>query len=110
MRARAFLLLLLIAASLAGFGYWVARDWTAPGPLTETKTIVLPRGVGTFEIARRLGDEDVVAHPWLFLAGAAGTGVILSLKAGEYEIPAASTPAAIAALLASGKVVQHRLT
>jgi len=110
MRARALLVLLLLIAGLAGFSYRVATDWKTPGPLVETKTIVLPRGAGTLEIARRLGDEGVVAHPWLFVAGAAGTLSILSFKAGEYEIPAGSTPAAVAALLESGKVVQHRLT
>jgi UPF0755 protein len=110
MRARTIPALLLLAASVASFGFWVAEDWTTPGPLAETKTIVLPRGSGTLEIAHQLGDEGVVAHPWLFLLGAAGTGAILSLRAGEYEIPAASTPAAVAQLLASGKVVQHKLT
>lgn len=110
MRARALLVLLLAVAALAAFGYAVATDWKTPGPLAETKTVVLPRGAGTLEIARHLGDEGVVAHPWLFLAGAAGTLRILNLKAGEYEIPAGSTPAAVATLLESGKVVQHRLT
>jgi UPF0755 protein len=110
MTARTIPVVLLVLAALAGLGYWVARDWTTPGPLAETKTIVLPRRASTVEIAQRLGDEGVVAHPWLFLLGAAGSFDILSLKAGEYEIPAASTPAAVADLLTSGKVVQHRLT
>jgi peptidoglycan lytic transglycosylase G len=110
MRLRAFFFFLIIAAAIAGFGFLVASDWKTPGPLAQSKTIVLPRGSGTLEIAQRLGDEGVVAHPWLFLAGAAGTGTVLSFKAGEYEIPAGSTPEAVAALLASGRVVQHHLT
>ena len=110
MRARVFLFLLLLTAAVAVLGLWVAEDWKTPGPLAEAKTIVLPRGAGTLEIARRLGAEGVVAHPWLFLAGTAASGDILGLKAGEYQIQAASTPAAVAGLLASGKVVQHRLT
>ena len=110
MRARTIPAILLLIAAVASFGFWVAQDWTSPGPLSEAKTIVLPRGASTIEISRQLGEEGVIAHPWLFLLGAAGTLNILSLKAGEYEIPAASPPAAIAALLASGKVVQHRLT
>src|SRR5581483_8049150 len=110
MRARTVPALLVLIAAIAGFGFWDWLDWNTPGPLAENKTIVLPRGAGTTEIARRLGEEGVLAHPWLFVAGAAATGDFLSLRAGEYEVQARSTPAAVAHLLSSGRTVQHRLT
>jgi len=109
-RARTIPGFLLLAASLACFGLWTWRDWTSPGPLMQTTTIVLPHGAGAVEIARELAQDGVIAHPWLFVAGAAATADIFSLRAGEYEISAASTPACVAELLVSGKTVQHRFT
>ena len=110
-RARVSLTLLLMAASIVGgVGYWAWRDWSAPGPLSEKRTIVLPRGAGAAEIARTLGADGVLAHPWFFLLGAKVTGDLHRLKAGEYEFEAAISPTAIADLLASGKTVKHRLT
>lgn len=109
-RARLVPALLLLAASVASFALWAWRDWTTPGPLPEKRTIVLARGSGAVEIARALGAEGVLAHPWLFLLGAEITGDVHRLKAGEYEFDAAMTPEGVAQLLASGKTVRHRLT
>jgi len=109
-RARLIPALLLVGASVASFTLWAWRDWTTPGPLPEKRTIVLARGSGAVEIARALGAEDVLAHPWLFLLGAEVTGDVHRLKAGEYEFEAAISPEGVAELLASGKTVRHRLT
>ncbi len=102
-RARLVPALLLLAASVASFALWAWRDWTTPGPLPEKRTIVLARGSGAVEIARALGAEGVLAHPWLFLLEAEVTGDVHRLKAGEYEFEADR-------LLASGKTLRHRLT
>jgi UPF0755 protein len=109
-KARLVTALLLLAASVAGFTVWAWRDWTAPGPLPEKRTLVLARGSGAVEIARALGAEGVLAHPWLFLLDAEVTGDVHRLRAGEYEFEAAITPEGVAELLASGKTVRHRLT
>jgi UPF0755 protein len=109
-RARLVPALLLLAASVASFALWAWRDWTTPGPLPEKRTIVLARGSGAVEIARALGAEGVLAHPWLFLLEAEVTGDVHRLKAGEYEFEADITPEAVAGLLASGKTLRHRLT
>jgi UPF0755 protein len=109
-KARLVPALLLLAASVASFALWAWRDWTAPGPLPEKRTVVLARGSGAVEIARALGAQGVLAHPWLFLLDAEATGDLHRLKAGEYEFDAAITPEGVAGLLASGKTVRHRLT
>jgi UPF0755 protein len=102
--------LLLLTASVGSFGLWAWRDWTAPGPLPEKRTVVLARGSGATDIARTLGAEGVLAHPLLFLLDAEVTGDVHRLKAGEYEFEAAISPEGVAELLASGKTVRHRLT
>src|SRR5262249_41858289 len=102
--------MLLLAASLGSYALWAWRDWTAPGPLPEKRTIVLARGSGAVDIARALGAEGVLAHPVLFLLAAQVTGDVHRLKAGEYEFEAAITPEGVAELLASGKTVRPPLT
>jgi len=109
-KARLVPALLLLAASAASFALWAWRDWSTPGPLPEKRTVVLARGSGAVEIARALGTEGVLAHPWLFLLEAQVSGDVHRLKAGEYEFEAAVTPEGVAQLLASGKTVRHRLT
>ena len=38
----------------------------APGPLTEAKHVVIPRGAGPATMAKVLRDEGVISHPQLF--------------------------------------------
>lgn len=109
-RARIVPALLLLAASIASVTLWVWRDWTSPGPLPETATIVLPKGGGVIDITLALSRHGVISHSWVFLMGVAATGEATHLRAGEYEFAAAITPSAVAELLESGKTVRHRLT
>jgi len=102
--------LLLIVAALGSFALWAWRDWTSPGPLPETRVVVLPHGAGVFEIAEALEQHGVVRHSWIFVLGVLATGETQRLKAGEYEFAGAVSPEGAAALIASGKTVQHRLT
>ena len=104
------LALLLIVAGGIGAVAWAWRDYNAPGPLTQTEVLVLPRGDTVAGLSQRLAEGGVIAHPWLFVADLYLSGDARALKAGEYRFAAAMSPAAIARLLASGKVVEHRLT
>jgi UPF0755 protein len=109
MRRRVGVLLLLIVIAV-GAALWARGLYEAPGPLSAAKIAVVPRGAGLFGIADVLAEAGILAHPWLFAAGTAVSGRSAALKAGEYEFPAGISPAGVAALLASGRVVQHRLT
>jgi len=102
--------LLLILAALGSFALWAWRDWTSPGPLPEARIVVLPRGASVFEIAGALEEHGVIEHPWLFVLGVVASDETHRLRAGEYEFGGAISPEAAAALIASGKTVQHRLT
>ena len=99
-------LLATAAALLVCAWGWYA--YTAPGPLGEGKTVVVPRGASLRAMARELGDSGVIAHSWIFVAGVELEGRAGTLKAGEYEFAAAMSARDVAELLASGRVVQHR--
>jgi UPF0755 protein len=101
------LILLALAVGIAGWGW---RSYESPGPLAAAKTVVIPKEARLEAIAGLLAGEGVVAHPWVFIAGTYLGGQGHALKAGEYAIAAAISPHAIADLLASGRVVQHRFT
>lgn len=101
---------LLAALASAGIVFSVWQDYVAPGPLADNKIVVIPRGAGVSAVADLLAEQGVVAHAWPFIAGALVDRKLGALKAGEYEFAASISPRAAAMLIASGHVVQHRLT
>lgn len=102
--------LLAFAAAAIAVGVWGWHDYTAPGPLAADKVIVIPRGGGLRVIADALAAGGIIAHSRVFEAGVLIDGKAAALKAGEYHFAAAISPRAAADLLASGRVVRHRLT
>lgn len=97
--------LVAVAVSL----YLLARI-DAPGPLAEDKTLLIPKGSGTFDIAEQLSRAGVVSDEYLFAAAVAAVGRDVSLKAGEYQFAAGLSMRGVIDLLQSGKTVVHRLT
>lgn len=95
-----------VAAAAVGVYYFM------PGQLAAPKTIVIERGTGMHGIAETLLYEGVfnVEQSYVFQLGTLVTGHRGALKAGEYEFPAAISPAGVTALLASGNVVIHKIT
>jgi UPF0755 protein len=113
MRRGLFGVILLVGATAVALAGFLAGVWTvyvAPGPLTAAKTVVVPRGASLRGVARELLAEGVISHSWTFVIGAYLEGKSGAIKAGEYEFAAAISARAAADLLASGHVVQHRLT
>jgi UPF0755 protein len=107
-RLGAVLLALFALAFAAAFFAW--RDYDAPGPLAAAKVVVVPKTEKLGAIAATLGQAGVIRHPWFFIADSVVAGKARGLKAGEYAFAAAIPPRAVADLMASGKVVQHRFT
>lgn len=107
-RKAGWLGVVLLLAGGAIYGGW--HDYTAPGPLTEAKDVVIPKGASLRDIAQILSRDGVIAHPWLFTAATFLTGHAYALHAGEYEFAAKISPLGAAELLESEKVVQHRFT
>jgi len=110
---------LLVCMALAGAAALVLQSWmNAPGPLKAAKTIVIPRGEGTPEIAARLEREGVISNQWLFTAGYRLTriagwtdgGRAVSLKAGDYQIPQAASARQVIDILVDGRTISYRVT
>src|SRR5205809_662979 len=108
--ARGIIMAALVTAVLGGAGYWLYRDAHVPGPLTETRALVIPAHTGIAGIADQLAAEGVIRHKLAFqlLARLSGRGT--GLKPGEYEFPATVSAMQALDIIASGKTVKHRLT
>jgi UPF0755 protein len=103
--------LLLAAASVVGIaGWWAWHQLDAPGPTHEEVVVEVPAGMPLARIASRLEEAGVLRHPRLFEWYGRSSGTAGSVRAGEYRIPAGSTPREIMARLVSGEVVLHSLT
>src|SRR5215471_1732471 len=108
--ARATLAVSLLLLVLGGAGYWLYRDVTAPGPLTEPRAVVIPARTGLSDIASLLTEQGIIRHPRSFELGAIASGHSSALRAGEYEFPAGTSAFQAMEIIASGKTVKHRLT
>ena len=97
--------------TVMGGALWLGnRLLTAPGPLQQTKNIVIPRGAGPVTMSNVLREEGVIDHSRLFRVAVMIDPTPKPIKAGEYEIPAHISMWALLELLQSGKQVQRRLT
>jgi UPF0755 protein len=105
--------------ALAGLGllgalaaYGVLQRWL-DAPLTVGEAsleIEIPKGQPLAATVRDLAARGVLEHPrWLQLY-ARLTGADARVKAGEYAIPAGTTPRGLLTLFESGAVIQHSVT
>ncbi len=106
--AVAVVVLLLLAAG----GAWVylQQQFEAPGPLQEEAVLVIPRGAGLATISGDLSKAGVISDPLVFELGVRFFADATALKAGEYAFAPGSSMQEVAALIASGRTVVHRLT
>jgi UPF0755 protein len=100
----------LLAIAVAIGGYWLLYQARLPGPLTAARTLVIPTGTGVSGIARLLAGRGVIRDPVTFTVLARLSGHGRTLKAGEYEFPAAVSEAGAFAIISSGRTVRHTLT
>jgi len=107
---RAFLGLVILAIAVAVCCAWLYAQFTSPGPLPVSTAIVIPSGTGLEGIASSLKRAGAIRRDFVFVIGARVSRQARSLKAGEYLIPAASSPRQVMEILASGKSVVRRLT
>ncbi len=100
------LVVLVLAAAIAG-GFTVRRALTAPKPLAEAEVFEVPEGATLSRVARSLEEAGLVRRAWAFEGLARWREQGRGLRAGEYELSAAMSPAEILGRLARGEVRTH---
>jgi UPF0755 protein len=104
---------LAVAVALAAAGlvaYHGYATFTQPGPLDETRRVVIEAGTGLEGIAERLAGAEVIADPLVFRLGAKITDRATRLKAGEYEFEPGVTMQGVLDKLNAGDTVVRRVT
>ncbi len=101
--ARLGLLLALVVAA-AWFLFW------KPGGNSEPTTFIVEQGSSVSSVAEKLGDAGLVDRPIAFKLYARLFGGGAPVQAGEFEIPARASTAAIVDLLQHGRPLQRLMT
>jgi UPF0755 protein len=98
----------LVVLGAIGF-WWAAKSFEAPGPLAETKIILIEKGAGLNTIAATLSQNGAIENPYIFVMGARVLNAQGDLKAGEYEIAAHASARAILEKMRKGEVFARRV-
>ncbi|MEQ8825697.1 MAG: endolytic transglycosylase MltG [Filomicrobium sp.] len=106
------LVIMLLAFSMAFFV--LQHQYTTPGPLAEERTIIIPRGEGRLEIAKRLENEGIITNRWSFIVNHLVHSYLLNerldMKAGEFKIAQNASMEQVLKTIVHGKSVQYRIT
>jgi UPF0755 protein len=100
----------ITAIAAAGIAYYLYASFTGPGPLTEDKTLVIPKGSGVAEIGGILRSENVIGDVRIFRLGVRLLSDQKPLIAGEYVFPKGISPSGAMGIMIAGKSITHRLT
>lgn len=103
------LLIFLFIAS-GGVFFILKQQFEAPGPLKQTRAVIVPTGATVTQIANRLEREGVITDGTLFLAGVYVTQTATDLKAGEYLFPEQVSMRSVMEQLVEGRAILHKIT
>lgn len=106
---------LVLMLLVGGVSFLIFHQFQSPGPLAETRTVIIPKGEGRIAIAERLEREGVITNRWTFvggylLQGFLGTHKSGELKAGEYEIKDHASMRDVIDTLSEGKSILYKTT
>jgi UPF0755 protein len=106
-------ILVMLAVIAAGIVEWANAAWTQAGPVApsgnQTVVLIAPH-TKVHDITRQLQDAQVLNYALVFELDLHLRHMNDKVKAGEYAIPSKASLADIAAILVSGKSIQHKLT
>src|SRR5690242_10679942 len=108
-----FLALLVVLGIIgAGVAQWANSAWDQPGPPAakgaETVVLIKPR-TPVHAIAQALQDAGLLNYALAFEFDLRVRGLNNKIKAGEYAVPSGASMARVAAILMSGKSIEHKL-
>jgi UPF0755 protein len=108
---RLFLILVLSGVvAAAGAWFYVQNRLDAPGPLSATKIVIVPKGTGSGEIGTLLEKQGVIEDDLLFRIALRLDDTPRPLRAGEYEFPAGISLRAAMEQMQAGRTVVRRFT
>jgi UPF0755 protein len=110
---KALIILAVLVAGAAGAVEWAIAAWDQPGPAApggNQSVVLIEPGTSVRAISQKLQDARLLKNALLFEFDLRLHRMAGAVKAGEYAVPSKSSMAAIAAILVSGKSIQHKLT
>jgi UPF0755 protein len=108
-RGQLVLILVMLLVVLRLYSMAVDETYNAPGPLQNSRTVVIPPD-GTAAAARVLLRDGVINHPLVFRAAAWLTRGQGPIHAGEYFVPARSSLQQVLWILRFWAPVEHQVT
>lgn len=104
-----YFILFFIGVSLIGGSVLTTyTQFVEEGPLTEAKTVVIPKGLPLKQTAALLKTEGVITSPAIFILGVRASGNTMNIKAGEYEFPRHASAKMAMDILTAGQTVIRR--
>jgi UPF0755 protein len=102
-------IVLAVAGAAAG-GVWLQRYLDTPSTAPTDALFVIEPGRGLSAVARELAAEGLLTHPRVLALYGRYTDRASLVKAGEYLIPAGTSPRGLLDLFVSGKVYSRSVT
>ena len=107
----AFAAVLILAVSAAALAALAWRELNAPLTIAaEGAWLQVPSGRPFYRVAAELGERGMLDKPWLLRWYAGVTDDAKRVRAGEYQLPAGTTPLTLLAKLVNGDVYLHQIT
>ncbi len=100
----------VLGAVLLSLFLYISDRFTAPGPLAEPVTLVIPSGTGLGGIAGLLARSGAIDSALVFILGVRYEAATRELQAGEYTFPPHVSARRAVDILRSGDTVVRRLT
>jgi UPF0755 protein len=109
---------LIVMVLLGGLVALFNAGIEAPGPLGQSKVVVVPKGEGAHEIAARLERDGIISDRRLFIgeylwskfAAWLDGAKTLQLRAGDYEIKQGASIRQVVEVLSEGKTAFYKVT
>jgi len=99
----------VLGGAAVATGLWLRGQWDKPGPLPQTKAVVVPHG-GTAAAAAALKSSGVIENVNAFEALSWLTFFDGSIRAAEFSFPPKASIADVLAILRTARPVEHRIT
>lgn len=100
----------IVLAAIGGSAYWIHRYMHTPISLDQAVPFQVEPGSGLRQISVRLHKAGIIDEPEFFHWYSRLLGKATAIRAGEYLVAKATTPAELLDQLVSGDVILHSLT